>query len=660
MALRVMAQASSATTMAATDSIRHIQEVVVTDKLPLREIISPQVLSGDELRRMSSLSVADAMRYFSGIQLKDYGGVGGLKTVDIRSMGSAHLGVFYDGIELGNAQNGQIDLGQFSLDNVEQINLYNGQKSSIFQPATDFCNAGSIYIRTRRPQFKDSKGRNLRFTTKGGPGNTLRITSLWEQRLSRSVSASLSAGFLNSDGKYCFRYRRVTPSGATAYDTTATRHNGDIHAERAEVNIHGIIDRGYWDAKGYIYNSERGIPGAIVNNVWRRGERQNDLNTFLQGRFEKDMTSRFSTLLMAKYAFYRTHYINRDTTQLPVDNRYWQQELYVSLANVYEIVKDWSLSVAYDLRWNKLNADTYRFVYPTRLNNLISMATAVDTRWIKAQASVVAAFVHDNISNRSTSDNGADIRRLTPSLFIAVPLGRLTLHAFAKRSFRMPTFNDLYYTDAGNSRLRPESANQYDAGFNYGINLSKADAIAFSIGADIYYNTVHDKIIAYPKGQQFRWTMLNLGRVHIRGIDATAAASMTTSAGLSLSGRLQYTYQDARDVTDPTTPFYGDQIPYIPYNSGSATMTASWRGMSLNYSFIYSGERYNGQENIRQNHMEPWYTHDISIQYEWRNSRKTGYRLSFEINNLLNQRYDVIQNYPMPGINCAAGFSIEL
>ena len=304
-----MAQASSATTMAATDSIRHIQEVVVTDKLPLREIISPQVLSGDEVRRMSSLSVADAMRYFSGIQLKDYGGVGGLKTVDIRSMGSAHLGVFYDGIELGNAQNGQIDLGQFSLDNVEQINLYNGQKSSIFQPATDFCNAGSIYIRTRRPQFKDSKGRNLRFTTKGGPGNTLRITSLWEQRLSRSVSASLSAGFLNSDGKYCFRYRRVTPSGATAYDTTATRHNGDIHAERAEVNIHGIIDRGYWDAKGYIYNSERGIPGAIVNNVWRRGERQNDLNTFLQGRFEKDMTSRLSTILMAKYAFYRTHYM---------------------------------------------------------------------------------------------------------------------------------------------------------------------------------------------------------------------------------------------------------------------------------------------------------------------------------------------------------------
>lgn len=41
------------------------------------------------------------------------------------------MGVFYDGIELGNAQNGVIDLGRFSLDNMEAVTLYNGQKSAI-------------------------------------------------------------------------------------------------------------------------------------------------------------------------------------------------------------------------------------------------------------------------------------------------------------------------------------------------------------------------------------------------------------------------------------------------------------------------------------------------------------------------------------------------
>ena len=109
------------------DSAYHLSEAVVSAKLKNREVMAPQTLSGEALKRMSNLSVADALRYFSGLQLKDYGGIGGIKTVNIRSMGTHHLGIAYDGVALGNAQNGQIDLGQFSLDNVEEVALYNGQ-----------------------------------------------------------------------------------------------------------------------------------------------------------------------------------------------------------------------------------------------------------------------------------------------------------------------------------------------------------------------------------------------------------------------------------------------------------------------------------------------------------------------------------------------------
>ena len=70
-------------------------------------IIPSQQLSGKELERLNGLNVADALRFFAGVQLKDYGGVGGIKTINIRSMGTNHVGVFYDGIQLSNAQNGQ-------------------------------------------------------------------------------------------------------------------------------------------------------------------------------------------------------------------------------------------------------------------------------------------------------------------------------------------------------------------------------------------------------------------------------------------------------------------------------------------------------------------------------------------------------------------------
>ena len=78
------------------------------------------------------------------MQIKNYGGIGGLKTIDIRSMGTNHMGVFYDGIQLGNAQNGPIDLGKFSLDNIDEISLFNGQKSEIFQSAKDYGSAGTV------------------------------------------------------------------------------------------------------------------------------------------------------------------------------------------------------------------------------------------------------------------------------------------------------------------------------------------------------------------------------------------------------------------------------------------------------------------------------------------------------------------------------------
>jgi outer membrane cobalamin receptor len=163
------------------DSIQHLNEIVVIGNR-YKEVIPAQTLKGTQLEELNSFSVADAIRYFSGVQIKDYGGVGGIKTVDIRSMGTNHMGVFYDGIQLGNAQNGQIDLGKFSLDNIEEISLYNGQKSEIFQSAKDFGSAGTIYLTTRRPHFKGKKKTNLITTFRSGSFGLINPSVLWDKK----------------------------------------------------------------------------------------------------------------------------------------------------------------------------------------------------------------------------------------------------------------------------------------------------------------------------------------------------------------------------------------------------------------------------------------------------------------------------------------------
>lgn len=654
----VLIQPLDASAVERTDSLSHqLREVVVEARKPGEDLIPAQTLSGEELHRLNSNSVADALRYFSGVQVKDYGGVGGIKTVNIRSMGTNHTGVVYDGVELGNAQNGQIDLGQFSLDNIEALSLYNGQKSEILQPAKDFGSAGTIYMRTRTPVFNEGETYHARATVRTGSFDLLNPSALVELKLSKRVSASLSAEWVNSSGKYKFRYRRVNPAGELAYDTTAVRQNGDINATRIELNTHGTLKSGSWTFKAYNYNSERGVPGAIVNNVWRRGERIWDTNSFVQGRYT-GFFGRFTTLNNIKYAFYRTHYVNNDDKQVKIDNLYKQKEVYISSANEYEIKEFWRVSASYDFLWNTLDADVYGFVKPDRISQFLSVATALNLDRFKVQASALATFIHDRIKGQEAP---ADKHVLSPAVFMnGYPLRNkdFSIRAFYKQSFRMPTFNDLYYADMGNSKLSPERVTQYNIGLLYDHTSNRIISAA-RLSADVYYNRVKDKIVAYPKGQQFRWTMLNLGLVDIRGIDVTGLLTLNPYKDLYFTLRCQYTFQRAIDVTNPADNYYRDQIPYIPRNSGATVANVQWEGWSLNYSWIYVGERYNQQENIRYNYTQPWYTSDLSLSKDFQLG-KVSLRGLIEINNLLSQDYDVILNYPMPKRNYRFTITVEI
>lgn len=629
------------------DSLQHLNEVVVTARAVQKEIFPVQELSGKQLHQLSSHNVADALRYFSGIQIKDYGGVGGLKTVNIRSMGTNHVGVFYDGIELGNAQNGTVDLGRFSLDNMESVTLYNGQKSAIFQPAKDFGSSGSIYLQTRTPQFEEGKKYNVRASFKTGSFGVANPSVLWEQKLGQRISSSFSAEYLHSSGKYKFTYRMQE-----GYDTTAVRQNGDLNALRVEGGLFGQLKQGYWKAKAYLYNSERGYPGAIVRNKFSHEDRQWDTNFFTQGTFKKDFTQWYSLLANAKYAYDYLHYLadpKKDESLMYVNNHYYQQEVYTSVANRFNLFPWWEASFSADYQFNLLNADLRDFVYPRRHTLLASIATAMRFKQVELQASLLETFVHDTSSGTPAPDK----QKLTPSFFVSwrpFPQSGLNLRGFYKRIFRMPTLNDLYYTFIGNINLEPEFTTQYDLGFTYSRTFNSTWLRSLEVQTDVYYNEVENKIVATPTSNFFRWTMVNLGNVEIRGVDVALQTGWKIGCDLTVSNRINYTYQRAQDFTDPKSEFYGGQIPYIPWHSGSAVVNLQWRSWEANYSFIYTGERYSSQANIPYNYQLPWYTSDFSVSKGlkvWKGDLK----LTLEVNNLLNQQYEVVICYPMPGTN---------
>lgn len=232
-------------------------------------IIVPQRITSGELKSTSGLS--EAVRRFAGVQLRDYGGVGGLKTVNVRSLGSEHTGVFIDGIQVDNAQNMQVDLGRFSLSGLSSVSLFSGQKVAPLQSAKEYSSASSLYLESADPVFRDGKRDNFYLRASGGSFKTVSPSAVWEHLLRGGSKLRLSAEALSSDGRYRFHvkdFRQYSDGSVAGYDTTMIRSNSDITSSRVEAMLFspasGVAS---WNIHAYFYGSGRGLPGPVYKKA---------------------------------------------------------------------------------------------------------------------------------------------------------------------------------------------------------------------------------------------------------------------------------------------------------------------------------------------------------------------------------------------------------
>ncbi len=630
---------------AQTDTLG-LPSAVVTERAKSGDMMPVQVLSGQALQSMRSHSVADALRYFSGVQLKDYGGLGGMKTVNVRGLGTQHVGVVLDGVPLLNSQNATIDLGRFSLEEMECLTLYNGQRTTLLQPAACFSTSSAVFMESRRPDFGPMK---LRAAIRAGSFGTFQPSLSIDKTLSSSLAATLSAGYVHSDGGYSFRYRV-----AGAYDTTGMRHNSDIDAFRIETGLYGQGEKDKWHIRAYLYASERGLPGAVVRGKKGSGERQWDTNLFLQSTWRRKQSDTYTMLNTAKVSYDRMRYLNdplRDEAAMYADNIYRTASLYLSSAHSLAFRKV-SLALAADYRMERMLANLYQFPSPTRHTAFVSAAAQTAWHGLRIQGDVLGTFVFDHTHSGNAMQHKTSISPALSLFWKPSEHAPFSLRAFAKHVFRMPTLNDLYYTLVGNSNLKPERAWQFDVGVTWNLR-PYGMFLGGELKADVYHNMVSDKIVAIPSSSMFRWTMLNLGRVSLQGAEVGAQGAVAISK-VRLDLRLTYTYERARDVTDRTDPFYGDQIPYIPRHSGSVIAVLAWNGLSVRYSFLYTGQRYDQRANTPENFAPAWYTSDLAASYTLKR-----WELSAEVNNLLHQRYEIVKGYPLPGRNVMFGLAYQ-
>lgn len=609
------------------DSVHTIRDVAVVGVRP-HYLTPSQTLAGAALQDLSTTSVADALKYFSGVQIKDYGGLGGLKTVNVRSLGSQHVGVYLDGIRITNAQNGQIDLGRYSLSNMESVALYNANRNERLQSASEYASAATVYLQTRRP---DSTAFNVEYGA--GSFGLQKLKAYFSFRNILFVDAE----YQRTDGGYPFRFQSASE------DTVGKRRNSDISFYRLEA---AGFYKGF-TAHAYFYSSERGLPGPVVRRLsdqWDSTDRQWDRNFFLQSTY-RHTWDRFALKTNLKYAYDWLRYLQDPSTNaaaMHCDNHYRQQDLYASVSAAWNT--SWlSLTASTDLRWSDLTTNVYRSAYVYRLDSKSLLSAIASYRGFEGNIALLYTHIGDHSARSAQS--AATLSRFTPMLLASWHRRAFTVRAFHKRIFRAPTLNDLYYTLVGNAQLRPEYTSQFDLGVDYKDRH-------LHLALDAYYNRIEDKIVAIPMKSQFRWSMVNFGLVKSLGLSATAGYDRTWGR-FSLNANANYTCQRDRDYSSPHDPEYRNTIPYSPLHSASLIVDLGYNGWSLCTSWLYTGDRFALISNNRDDMLGAWQTVDLKLNKRFR-IRRHYVQATVECNNLCDSRHEVVKRYPMPGRNWKA------
>ncbi|MBR6305732.1 MAG: TonB-dependent receptor [Bacteroidales bacterium] len=384
--------------------------------------ISPPVERAPREVLERSANVADAIRDFSGVQLRDYGGAGGLKTVNIRSLGSAHTAIFLNGVPIDNAQNMQPDLGRLDVEDLETVELYTGQKSHLLQSAREYGNASSLHLETAEP-----KDRKTVMRLRGGSMGTMAPSLSHEGRIGKNLSGRLRLGADISNGRYPFH---VTGPG---YDTLMQRENGDLKAFKASGGLWYKPHGGNYHLTARLYDSERGIPGPVYKQSPKYPmslDRQADRSISVQASGTQELSSSLTLLARVRYSSDMLDYL--DISELdPSVSAEWNYHLrsaYASVSMGWQALPWLHISGAVDAQNDALESRV-----DARRTALFTAASAsvLKDPW-RASATLQYQITDDGYSF------------LSPALLLDWhPRRDWEFGATVKRSCRLPSFNDL-------------------------------------------------------------------------------------------------------------------------------------------------------------------------------------------------------------------------
>jgi len=605
--------------------------IIFSQEEPKKEL-SKEVLSADNLSsKTNAEDMADALKTVPGIFIRE-------GAVNIREASANKVLILVDGQRMNNAQSGDFDVTTIPIDAIEKVEVLRGGNSARFGA--------------------DAVGGVVNFITKKATENSKMDMGL------RATYGSFNQKFLNlytsnaiNDLNYYVSYKRTDSDGDFKFEeldgTESTRENNYTKSNDVMVKLgYNAAEKSSLTFTTQYTQSESGTPGSVQGlgnwpittpNAYLRIN-----NMFFNLNYsQKDIFGKADLTANTYFHNSRTRYDDPDSFGGPTSSDHKNKAYGAELAQNNPISDLIALDYGYVFRHDEANSsslgDKSR---ETHSGHLAATFGFKDINFFFNNISVVPAVRYDAPDDFDKVFSPKVSFMLTNDGAYA-----LNINMHVSKSYRAPTFNDLYWPEdaytVGNPDLDPEKGTSYEVGF--GLQLPFINDAQININ---YFNSsIEDQIIWAPR-EDFKWTPTNVDKSETAGVESYIGFKFFDQ---KFKMDFNHTYMDAKDASGNEND--GKLLIYRPHHKldVNAGYLIGMYEVNVNYQFM--SKRYVNVDNSESLPDLRLINANVSVKPKMFN---INWMFRVDLNNVFDKNYRLTNGYPMPGREVRATVGLSL
>ena len=618
--------------------IFELDEVVVTATRMEEQILNvPQhvtVITAEQIEQSGAGNLSDVLNIHTGVSTTNYGPEGSLKSVSIRGATAAQILILIDGLKAPGSHGGA-DLSLIPIDNIERIEIVRGGTSALY--GADAV-GGVINIITKKKgenrfKIRVENGSYLPQKALEGSGSSEReanpdfLDLLSSQKVNinytrvfSNVNFNSSGSFLKADNDFIF---------LDLTNKKRKRENAQIIGGDFFSDLYISLPSGFIDLTGSFLYHDRGIPGQSGSLTPDAEQQDLKLGGTLNYKTDRFFSDYLGLDIKSFYNFFRVDYKD---PKWSVDSRHETHSAGADIAQEMLFFDYFSLIYGGSFNFDMMNS--------TDLGNKERIYAGGFTEipiYITSRFTLQPVLRYDYYSDFEDSLNFklGGVYNLSNSKSFKLSISK---------SFRAPTFNDLYWPkDAfaeGNPDLIPETGYSIDFGLSSLEENTRYDLFGF-----VRY--IKDVILWQP-GEDSIWRPSNYGEGIYPGIEVQFDIDFLDYFTFIFNYTFLYTFVLSGDFSLQDNK----RLPGIPSHSLDTGIKYNGKKHHFSLNAHYQGLRYLKTEN--SSYMPSYFIFDLHYK------RILTEHLSFlfSADNLFNESYESVSNYPMPGVFIRTGFEI--